>query len=331
VDLEVFVAEHGASWARLEALTKRRRRLTGAEIDEFVRLYQRTATELSALQAAGLDPVLAARLSSLLARSRAAISGAPASGWDAVGRFAAVSFPAAAYRARWWWLGCAAGSVVVALLLGVRVAGSRALQASLLPKSAAAKLVHHQFRHYYSAHDAQSFAAQVWTNNAVVAAETITFGVLLGIPVLIVLFENALNVGVIGGLMAAYHRSGEFWSLILPHGMLELSAVFLAAGVGLRLGWTVIDPGPRPRGRALAQEGRALFTVAIGLVAVLLVSGAIEAFVTPSPLPTWARIGLGAVAEALFLGYVLVVGRRAVGAGETGDVASAPDVLPVAG
>ncbi len=331
MDLEVFVAEHGADWARLEALTKRRRQLSGAEIDEFIRLYQRTATQLSALQTAGLDPPLAGKLSSLLARSRAAVSGAPASGWAAVGRFATISFPAAAYRARWWWLGCAAGSALVAVLVGWRVAGSRALQASLLPKSAAARLVHHQFRHYYSAHDAQSFAAQVWTNNAVVAAETVVFGVLLGIPVLLVLFENALNVGIVGGLMAAYHRSGEFWSLILPHGILELSAVFLAAGAGMRLGWTIIDPGHRPRVRALAEEGRALITVAVGLIAVLLVSGMIEAFVTPSPLPTWARIGIGVVAEIAFLSYVIVLGRRAVAAGEVGDVARAPDVLPVAG
>ena len=331
MDLEVFVAEHGTGWARLDALAGRRRKLSGAEIDEFVGLYQRTATQLSAVQASGLDPALAARLSSLLARSRATVSGAPSGGWAAVGRFAAVSFPAAAYRARWWWLGCAAGSAIVAVLIGLRVAGSRALQASLLPRSAAAKLVHHQFRHYYSAHDAQSFAAQVWTNNAVVAAETITLGILLGIPVLLVLFENALNVGIVGGLMAGYHRSGEFWTLILPHGMLELSAVFLAAGAGMRLGWTVIDPGHRPRFVALAEEGRALITVAVGLVAVLLVSGMIEAFVTPSALPAWARIGIGAIAEVAFLGYVIVLGRRAVTAGEIGDVARAPDQLPVAG
>ena len=64
---------------------------------------------------------------------------------------------------------------------------------------------------------------------------------------------------------------------------------------------------------------------------MLLVSGAIEAFVTPSPLPTWARIGIGAVAEAAFLGYVIVFGRRAVAAGQSGDIARAPDALPVAG
>ncbi len=171
----------------------------------------------------------------------------------------------------------------------------------------------------------------MWTNNAVVAAETVMSGLLLGLPVLYILLANALNVGVIGGLMAAYGKSGEFWSLILPHGMLELSAIFLAAAAGLRLGWAVIDPGHRPRARALAEEGRALVTVAIGLVFVLFVSGLIEAFVTPSPLPAWARIGIGAVAEAAFLGYALAVGRRAVRAGESGDIAEAPDVLPVVG
>jgi uncharacterized membrane protein SpoIIM required for sporulation len=331
VDLEVFVAEHRAEWARLDALTRRRRHLSGDEIDELVGLYQRAATQLSMLQTSGLDQALTARLSSQLARSRAAVSGAQSAGWQAVGRFAAISFPAAAYRARWWWLGCAAGSVLVAVLVGWRVAGSPALQARLLPGSAARKLVTHQFRHYYSAFDARSFAAHVWTNNALVAGETIIFGVLLGIPVLLVLFGNALNVGVVGGLMISRGRSGEFWGLILPHGMLELSAVFLAAGVGLRLGWAVIDPGPRPRVRALAEEGRALITVAIGLVFVLLVSGLIEAFVTPSPLPTWARIGIGAVAETAFLSYVLVLGRRAAAAGESGDIIEAPDVLPVAG
>src|SRR5262249_25740958 len=213
--------EHRADWARLDALTRRRRHLSGEEIDELVRLYQRTATQLAAVQSAGIDPALAAKLSSQLARSRAAVSGAPSSGWEAIGRFAAVSFPAAAYRARWWWLGCVAGSVLVAVLIGWRVAGSPALQASLLPRSAAAKLVHHQFRHYYSAYNAQSFAAQVWTNNAVVAAETVIFGVLLGIPVLIVLFENSLNVGVIGGLMTADGQGGGVSCLVLPHATVQ--------------------------------------------------------------------------------------------------------------
>ena len=90
MDLEVFVAEHRADWARLNALTRRSRHLSGEEVDEFVGLYQAAATQLSALQSSGLDQALAARLSSQLARSRAAVSGAQSSGWQAVGRFAAI-------------------------------------------------------------------------------------------------------------------------------------------------------------------------------------------------------------------------------------------------
>jgi uncharacterized membrane protein SpoIIM required for sporulation len=147
------------------------------------------------------------------------------------------------------------------------------------------------------------------------------------------LFENAANVGVDAGFMAAGHKLGLFFGLILPHGLLELTAVFIAAGTGLRLGWTVIDPGPRRRADALAEEGRAALTVALGLVAVLLVSGVIEAFVTPSGLPTWARVGIGVVVEAAFLTYVAVVGGRAARAGESGDLAVGlrPDTVPVAG
>jgi hypothetical protein len=104
--------------------------------------------------------------------------------------------------------------------------------------------------------------------------------------------------------------------------------VFLAGGAGMSLGWSVISPGNRPRGQVLAERGRAMVSVAIGLVAVLLVAGSIEALVTPSPLPTFARIGIGVAAEIAFLTYIFHFGRKAARAGETGDVDDAPDVVP---
>jgi uncharacterized membrane protein SpoIIM required for sporulation len=330
VDVDAFVATHQAEWERLDKLVAQRRHLSGAQVDELVSSYQRAATQLSELRSAGQDPALVARLSPPGARARAAVTGAHVSSWRSAGRFALVSFPAMAYRLRWWWLATAAGSLLVALLLGAWIAKSPGVQASLLPRSAAAQLVNHDFRGYYSQYAATSFAANVWTNNVWVAAISLISGILLGIPTLILLFVNAANIGVDGGLMVAHGKTAEFFGLILPHGMLELSAVFLAAAAGLRLGWTVIDPGPRPRGRALAEEGRATVTIALGLIVVLLVSGVIEAFVTPSPLPTWARILIGAAVVTAFIGYALGYGRRAARAGLSPDIAEAPDAAPVA-
>jgi uncharacterized membrane protein SpoIIM required for sporulation len=330
VDMDAFTLAHRGEWDQLASLVRRRRRLTGAEADELVRLYQRASTHLSQVQAsAGADPVRVTQLAALVAGARSAVMGAHVPAWRVVARFTVSDFPATVYRARWWWLATSAASIAVAVAIGWWIARSPGVQAALLPPATAKALVQQDFQGYYTASPAAAFAAQVWTNNAWVAAQALVFGILL-LPTLWVLLLNSINGGVDAGYLFAHGKGTLFFSLILPHGMLELSAVFLAAAAGLRLGWTVIDPGGRRRGQALAQEGRSAMTIAIGLIAVLAVSGVIEAFVTPSSLPTWARIGIGAVALAAFLGYALGLGRRAVAAGRTGDIEYAPDELPVA-
>jgi uncharacterized membrane protein SpoIIM required for sporulation len=323
VDIDAFVAVHTGEWRRLEQLLRRARRprrLTGAEVDEIVTLYQRAATHLSILQTRSPDPVLVARLSRLVANARAAVTGAHVPAWRLVARFFVSTFPVAVYRSRRWWVTISLVSAAVALALGIWVDTHPDVQRSLLPPSEVRDLVNHEFADYYSAHPAHDFAAQVWTNNVWVAAEVLVGGLTFGLLTIYSLLGNVVNVGVIGGYMAAAGKLGLFFGLISPHGLLELTAVFVAAGAGLRLGWTMVDPGPRRRADAMAEEGRSTIVIALGLVVVLAVSGVIEAFVTPSGLPTWARIGIGVAAELVFLAYVFVVGRRAVLAGESADL-----------
>ncbi|MFD7878422.1 stage II sporulation protein M [Streptomyces sp. NPDC059766] len=325
MDLDVFVSTHRAEWDRLDTLLKRRRRLTGAEVDELVVLYQRTATHLSLIQSSAPDPQLTGRLSQLVARARGAVAGTRTASWRDVTRFLTQGFPAAVYRSRHWWVPTALVSTVVAVLLAWWIGTSPDVQSSIAAPSELRELTRPggEYETYYSSHPAAAFAAQVWTNNAQAAAMCLVLGVFLGLPVLWILFENMLNLGVGLGLMSSAGRLDTFLGLLLPHGLLELTAVFVAAGTGLRLGWTLVDPGPRSRRTALAEEGRAAVGMAIGLALVLFVSGAIEGFVTPSGLPTWARIGIGVAAELAFLAYVYILGGRAARAGETGDIEEA--------
>ena len=329
MDVDAFVARHSREWRRLEELLSRRR-LTGAEADELVMLYQRTATHLSLVRTRSPDPALVGRLSSLVARARGAVAGGSAPAWSDVRRFATVTFPVAVYQAWRWWCAAAVGFCVVAFGLMWWVAAHPELWNRIGTPEEIKQLVDNDFAAYYSENPAQSFSLQVWTNNIVSAAAALVLGVTL-IGTIFVLLQNAANVGLIGGLMIGSGRAEVFFGLISPHGLLELTAVFVAAGVGLRMGWSWIDPGPLPRGQALAAAGREAITVALGLVVVLAVSGVIEAFVTPSPLPTWVRVGIGVLAEAVFLTYVIWYGRRAARAGETADldVGRREDVAPV--
>ncbi len=318
MDLDAYVLAHSREWQRLEELT-RRRRLTGVESDELVECYQRVATHLSVVRTSAPDASLVAHLSSLLARARNRASGTRVSTWRGVTSFFVDRFPAALYRLRWWWLGTLAANVVVTAVMMLWLLDHPNVEQSLLSPAEIDQLVDHDFAGYYSEYAAGHFAAQVWVNNVWVSALCLALGV-LGFPVVMALFSNISNLAIIGSIMTRHDQGGHFWGLILPHGLLELTAVFVAGGVGLRLFWSWVEPGPLTRAQSLAREGRTAGTVALGLVAVLFVSGMIEAFVTPSGLPTWARIGIGVLAECLFLTYVFVVGRAAVGRGQTGDI-----------
>lgn len=317
MDIDAFTAVHAADWDRLKQLSSRRR-LDGAESDELVRLYQSVATHLSTVRSAAPDPALVTRLSDVLNRARTRIAGTHEPAWREVIRFAVVSLPAAFYRIRWWAHAVTAACVLVAVVAGAYVATDVDALNTLMTPSEQENYVNEAFASYYD--PGIGFAGVVWTNNARVAALAVAGGI-TGFFTLNVLWQNAVQVGATGGMMAAHDQLDLFLTLIAPHGLLELTCIFVAGAAGLRLFWTLVDPGHRKRSVAMAAEGRALITTVIGLAAALGVSGLVEGFVTGSELYWWLKIVIGATVLAGFWAYVYVLGRRAVRSGATGDLA----------
>ncbi|QDZ16461.1 stage II sporulation protein M [Humibacter ginsenosidimutans] len=329
MDADAYAAAHSAEWDRLGTLAARRR-LDGESSDELIAAYQSGATQLSDLSSSDGDSAYTDRLATVLARSRQRFTGARSSATSVIARFFAISLPAALYRVRWVTLFVALATVAVASLTAWWLVSDPRALAQVGTEADLKQYLNHDFIDYYSRNPAASFAGQVWTNNAWLAAQSIATGI-LGVYVPYILLQNAVNVGVAAGIFVHFHRSDVLFSYILPHGMLELTSLFVAAAAGLRIFWAWIAPGPRTRGQALAQEGRALFAIAVGTAISLFCSGLIEGFVTPSPLPVWLKIAIGALALAAFLFYMLVIGRRAALAGETGDLeADAPRRLVAA-
>ncbi|MBW3614065.1 MAG: stage II sporulation protein M [Actinobacteria bacterium] len=320
--LDRFLATNQPVWDRLAQLTGRANggvsRLSAAEIDELVRLYQRTSSHLSYVRTYYDDPALVARLTGLVAAAGSIVYGARPKSLRALGDFFRVTFPAALWHSRYFVAVAAALFFVPAISVGVWLANSeQAIEASAPPALREAYL-NEDFESYYSSKPATEFAAQVTTNNIQVGFLAFAGGVLLCVPTAFLLVFNGGLLGVPAGLFAAAGQSPKFFGLILPHGLLELTAIVIAGAAGLRVGWSLIDPGDRPRRSALTEEGRRSVVLVLGLVATFAVAGLIEGFVTGSSLPTVARVGVGVVVEVAFLLYAWVLGQEAAARGRTG-------------
>lgn len=318
MDLDAYADAHRDEWERLSALAARRR-LSGAEADELIEGYQSAAAQLSAIKATAGRSLHGDRLSLVLSRARLRFTGARTNVLHQLSVFFAAHLPAALHRVRWVTLAVAASVVIVAALYAVWVSANPEVLASLGPYETLRDYAERDFVGYYSDRAEASFGAQVWTNNAFIAAQCIAFGI-TGFWVPVVLFQNAQGLGTSAAIMHEFDRLDHFFLYISPHGQLELYSVFVAAAAGLMIFWAWVAPGARTRGRALAEDGRALFTIVIGLILSLLVSGVIEGWVTRQDWPWPIKIGIGTVALAAFCWYQWVWGARVRRTGQTGDL-----------
>jgi len=317
VDRDTFVARNGRDWNRLEELS-RKGRLSADETDELVRLYLRASSHLATAGRRYRDVNLLLYLNGVVARANSVVYGTRVRSSRRIMHAVTHTFPAAVWHARRAILVSTAVFMVAFALAAVWIATTPAAADVAIPPHLRDAYLEQDFANYYSSQPAAQFAALVFTNNARIGILAFGAGMLFGVPTLLVLAYNGLNVGVAAGIFHAAGRAPLFWGLILPHGLLELTAIFVAGGSGLRLGWTLISPGDRTRSQALTDEGRRAVVIVLGLILVFLLAGLIEAFVTPSGLPTWARVGTGVLVEVAFVAYIVGYGRSAAARGYTG-------------
>lgn len=167
-----------------------------------------------------------------------------------------------------------------------------------------------------SASQQSAFAAEIFTNNIRVTFMSFAAGLLLGLGTAALLLFNGLTLGVVGGLAAGAGQGRIFAELVVPHGVLELSCIAVCGAAGMRIGWALVDPGPRPRLSALQAEARRGVEIVLGTIPWLVLAGLVEGFLTPRGLPVAAVLAIGLGLGALFWSLVLWRGRRPGGGPE---------------
>lgn len=318
MDLDRYIQRNDATWRQLEDLTNRGRKLNGAQLQELVRLYPRVAADLSHARTRYADPELNARLSAIVGNANNLIYAAPRRSRSTLRNFFSETFPAAVWSSRRFILVAAALLLLPAIGMGFWLEHSGSTLDAAVPPELQKLIAEHEFRDYYSSQAASDFSLQVMLNNIQVALLAFALGVVPLIGSTWILISNGVSIGVMAAVM---HRAGEgvqFWALITPHGLLEISSAIIAGGAGLRLSWSLIAPGDRSRLEAFAREGLRSVVVAGGLACCFVIAALIEAFVTPSGLPTAVRITIGVGAFTAFVAYIASFGSAAERRGLTG-------------
>ncbi|GAA1796370.1 MULTISPECIES: stage II sporulation protein M [Brevibacterium] len=318
MDPNLLAEMHGEKWRELADLAKRNR-LDPAQAQRFLDLYRAASKDLSQIMTVAPDSLEAARLSAIVHRARNHLSSVPAGGLSGIARYFAIALPLSIYRLRWDFVVIALAFLAASVLAGVWAGTHPEVLDTFGDYEYRRQFAEQDFVEYYKENPNGFFAIGVWTNNAWIAVQFVLLGV-TGVFVLQGLFLNAVNVGFSGAMMFEFDRGADFFLYILPHGIPEISCILLAAAAGLRLFFAWVIPGPQLRRTKLAREARSLLVVAGGLVIMLFLSGLIEGFVTPNPLPPALKIAIGVAYTAAIVVYAGTLGRRAARAGLSADL-----------
>ncbi len=169
-----------------------------------------------------------------------------------------------------------------------------------------------------------AFSSAVMTNNIQVTLLAFAAGIFFGLGTALIVAYNGAILGAVAGGAIANGNGAEFAEFVTAHGIIELSCIAVAAAAGMRIGYAIVAPGPRPRSRALVEEARAAIAIVLGTVPWVILAGIIEGFVTRAGFGLVPGIVLGVGVGAVFWALVLVRGRPQPAFGLTAAPATSP-------
>ena len=292
LDLERFLAQERPHWRGLEELLNRLDHGDTLSLHDARRLhalYERASADLARLATFAAEPESRRYLEALVARAYAEIHETR----SREGRFRffhwfLITFPQT-FRRHARAFALSIGVSLLGTLFGwfatVVDPDSRHVtmpfgHADLRPSERVQREEHEQARGGIHTQHA-SFSGQLMTHNTQVSIGTLALGMTWGIGTVILLFYNGVVLGAIGADYIQDGQGGFLAAWILPHGSIELPAIFIAGQAGLILASALFGRGSnRPLAGRLRAVVPDLVTLICGVGLMLIYAGIIEAFLS---------------------------------------------------
>jgi uncharacterized membrane protein SpoIIM required for sporulation/uncharacterized RDD family membrane protein YckC len=322
-------------WARYDALLERARRsrlssLSHDEVSQFAGLYREVASDLARARTYGASPELIYTLERAVGSGHNVLYSPPVRSARRAWEWLAGGFPALVRRRAFPILlaGVMLYGPAVAAFIAIVDVPARApliLPAEMIARAEDGATRHARGEGYIDVPEVfmPLFSSGIIANNVQVTFFAFAGGIVVGLGTTLILLLNGVMLGGVAGLFQAEGLSVYLWSFVLPHGILELTAICIAGGAGLLLGSAFLVPGRRTRRDALVHRGRDAVMLLGGTVVMLILAGLIEGFISPSALPSAVKLAFGVLMAFVMSSYLLLSGRDAEVAGEPATAARA--------
>ena len=304
-----WIRKRRPQWDRLAALLAQSDasglgQLSRAELQELALLYRQVAADLSVLRQDATARTYALHVNQLMARAHHIIYSGRKTSWLALFRFLRDEYPAI-FQRQIAYVGVSLAILLAGGLLGVVLTTARPdfMRHFVGPEMIATMERHEMWTHSIVG-AAPLWTSAIMTNNLTVSFVAFATGIVFGLGSCYAMFFNGLLLGVIGAACHQYGMSLGLWSFVAGHGSLELPAIIIAGGAGLRLGYSMLFPGSLRWKDAVARGGVDAAKLVSGIIPMLVVAGCLEGFFSPSQAPVWLKFALGGTLFTLLLTWL---------------------------
>jgi uncharacterized membrane protein SpoIIM required for sporulation len=297
-------------WARVDELAARAekggvRALSHHELRELAVLYRQTASDLATVREDPSSLRLAQSLNQLLGRAHNCIYMGRRARPRGIITFYRDTFPQVFHDTLPYTLAaCAVFFATAAAGMAMAIINP-GFQRYFLGPAMMQSIEQHKMWTHSIVSIKPLASSQIMTNNLSVSFVTFALGVTAGIGTLWMLAFNGLLFGVVNAACWQAGMAGQLLSFVVPHGVLELPAIFIAGGGGLLIAKGLLFPGTLPRRASLVLEGGRAVRLALGIIPLLIVAGTVEGFVSPTDLPARWKYLLGAALFGMLLLFVM--------------------------
>ncbi|MFC0211265.1 stage II sporulation protein M [Paenibacillus chartarius] len=307
MDMARFIKTNKPIWTELEELlsrfAKRRSSLQAADIDRLAALYRAASAHLSAIRSARNPGETAVYLNHLVSRAHHLMYQENNKSSMQLREFFGRIFPDM-LRRRQLFVGLAMLLMLIGGVSGFLAVLANPLNAHIvLPGDIAAAVDPSKTDLPRDNWNSPLVSTAIMTNNIRVAMLAFISGATLGIGTVYLMIYNGLLVGALAAVFWHSGRSYVFWAYILPHGIIELTAIFIAGGAGLYMGYRFFVPGPYPRKAQFLRSAKESVMLLIGTIPLFVIAGVIEGYITPSTLPLGAKYAFAGATLVLVVLY----------------------------